>query len=33
MNPDNEFYARTGDPVYEEFRKNIRDREAFNSKI
>lgn len=33
MNPDNEFYARTDDPVYEEFRKNIRDREQFNSKI
>jgi hypothetical protein len=33
MNPDNEFYARTNDPVYEEFRKNIRDRESFNKKI
>ena len=33
MNPDNEFYARTDDPVYEEFRKNIRDREQFNKKI
>jgi hypothetical protein len=33
LNPDTEFYAKTDDPVYEEFRKNIRDREAFNNKI
>tara|TARA_B110000305_G_C18986262_1_gene423969 strand:+ start:175 stop:399 length:225 start_codon:yes stop_codon:yes gene_type:complete len=33
MNPDNELYYRTDDPVYEEFRKNIRDRESFNKKI
>ena len=30
LNPDNEIWARANDPVYEEFRKNIRDREAFN---
>lgn len=33
LNPDNEFYHRVDDPVYEEFRRNIRDREAFNSRI
>lgn len=33
MNPDMEFYAKTDDPVYQEFRNNIRDREAFNKKI
>ena len=33
MNPDTEIYHKINDPVYENFRQNIRDRESFNNNI
>ena len=33
LNPDNEYYHRTNDSVYDKFRATIRDREAFNQEV
>lgn len=33
LNPDNEYYHRTNDSVYDKFRATIRDKEAFNREI